>query len=383
MTERSYDDKGGGTRDPSTGQDLENPDREGRSSSTDEDTDQTKLVRFEWSDNGVRYWQELCDRVFPYEKRCAILEACAEANGLAMTNTALAAQVSKALDSGTTTQKLIGHLDVFEQLAIVPLLPRWDKNGNSIIRRNPYMANWLGRQDFEKGSSVAPMSFGARLMVEYIGGEYRSETSTNSVLDPSDDRSLLPLKASLYANLLTTTGRVDSKPGSIANLGPIPRIELEVGSLEYISDAAYDQLENLEFAVPLPERGDEPIGDYWHNMSVVGRISGFEWDDRDQLAIDQTVRRFSNSWIAAPMELYPRQRSGDVDLQRITENAISARETEFPAFGSAEGGTLRGQAVEFDDAGDVVFGTFVRDRISPNERSIQFVGADADKQGEK
>lgn len=343
-------------------------------------------IEFEWSDNGVRYWQQLCDRVFAAsEKRCSILEAITTADGLAMTNKALAAQVSEALDDdAVSTQKLIGHLAVFEQLGIVSLVPRWDNDHNSVILRSPYVEDWLTRQESKKGAPVAAMSQGARLIVEYVGWNYRPASSTDeSVFDSDDRRSLLPLKGTLYAHLLTATGRVEPGNGSIDEIGPMPRIELEIGSLESVSDAAYEQLTDLDFAATVPERGDDPIGDYWHNLAVVGRIEGFEWTDSEKVPIEQTARRFSNSWIAAPMELYPRQQAGDVDDQRITDDVVEARMTEFPPLGS-DGIRRRGQAVEFDaDTDTITFGTFVRDRINPNERSFQYGADDADQRGDE
>ncbi|RKD86224.1 hypothetical protein [Halopiger aswanensis] len=360
--------------------------------------DTGNVIEFEWSNNGVRYWQALCDRVFPYETRCAILDAIATADGLVMTNTALATQVSETLDREVTTQTLIGHLEVFEELGIVALLPRWDRNRDSVIKRVPYLEDWLANQEYQVGAPVAPLSLGARLMVEYLGWEYRPVSpSVDPILSPGDERSLLPLKGLLFANLLTVTGRVplderlDCDTRLLDAVGAMPTIELEVGSLEALSDTAYDQLAALDLGFEVPERGEEPPGDYWHNMAVVGRIAGFDYDDRERVPIGRTVARFSESWIAAPMELYPRQKADDpsppgVDpeaidgpdpelvAQRIPEAAVDARKTEFPTYGSAESWSRLGQDVAFGD--DIVFGTFVRQRITPRERSIQYVEAD-------
>lgn len=371
---------------------------------TDRFQDADSVIEFEWSDNGVRYWQELCDRVFPYEKRCAILDAIAAADGLAMTNKALAADVSDRLGREVTTQTLIGHLEVFEELGIVALLPRWDRDRDSVIKRVGYMEDWLAAQEYQKGAPVAPLSQGARLIVEYVGWEYRPASGDETVLDPDDARSLLPLKGLLFANLMTATERVPADPGPssgrdlLESVGAMPHIELEVGSLEAISDAAYEQLSDLDLGVPVPERGDDPIGPYWHNMAVVGRVSGFEYDEDDREAIDQTIRRFSNSWISAPMELYPRQKADDVDppgvdtesvdgpdpelyVQRIGDEEARDRQAEFPAAGSAAGGSLRGQDVSFVGGDEAVFGTVVRDRVKPRESEINYNEAPADGAG--
>ncbi len=354
------------------------------------DSREIPIVDFEWSDNSVRYWQELCDRVFPFEKRCEILDAMAETDGLAMTNKALAADVSDELEREVTTQTLIGHLKVFEELGIVALLPRWDRDQNSVIQRRPLTEDWLSGQEYQKGAEVAPLSLTTQLAIEYIGWEYRPVSPDDVVLDPNDGRSLLPLKGTLYAFLLSATERVD--PGRIARDGKLvngiddpPKIELEIGSPKTLSDAAYDQLTSLGIEVP----EEEPIGEYWHTRAVVGRVSDVEWGDREKVPIDQTLRRFSDSWVAAPMELYPRQKADDVDppgidteaveapdpelaVQRIGENAIDSRKSAFVGHPSTGGGSRFAQEVEFGDGDAITFGTLVRDRITPDEGSIQY-----------